>query len=236
MIKFNRNVVISSAVCICLGFFSCSLLVNAYNDANNGSNENIRKLTDLLSQSYEENRKLLDELENKNKSISEYEDAVSNDSAALKLMKEELENARKLAGTSELAGEGIIITLNDSKAESGNVASSSLVIHDEDLLLFINELNSAGAEAISINGQRIVSRSSVKCAGSIINVNGVRVSAPFIIKAIGDPEVMEAALRFKGGVIDSLKPWGFTVEISHEENIVIGPYSQPIIYEHSSNE
>ena len=47
---------------------------------------------------------------------------------------------------------------------------------------------------------------------------------------------MEAALRFKGGVIDSLKPWGFTVEISHEENIVIGPYSQPIIYEHSSNE
>ena len=92
--------------------------------------------------------------------------------------------------------------------------------------MFVNELNSAGAEAVSINGQRITSRSSIKCAGSIINVNGVRIAAPFTIKAIGDPEVLESALRFKGGVIDSLLPWGFSVDVSQEDEIVIEPYTQ----------
>ncbi len=234
MIKFKRDIVIASAVCVCVGFLSCAALVLAYTKINEAQTDNINNLTQLLKSADDKNKELMDEIELKNKMVSDYEDAVSKDDAALKLMKEELEETRKASGETELKGKGVVVTVNDSKADATGAASASFVIHDEDLLLFVNELNSAGAEAISINGQRITSRSSIKCAGSIINVNGVRISAPFVIKAIGDPEVLESALRFKGGVIDSLLPWGFSIDVSQEEEIVIEPYTQSFTYQYAS--
>ena len=234
MIKFKRDIVIASAVCICIGFLSCSVLVMAYTKINSAQTDNINNLTQLLQSADDKNKELMDEIELKNQMVSDYEEAVSKDDAALKLMKEELEETRKASGETEMKGKGVVVTVNDSKADSTGAASASFVIHDEDLLLFVNELNSAGAEAVSINGQRITSRSSIKCAGSIINVNGVRVSAPFVIKAIGDPEVLESALRFKGGVIDSLIPWGFSIDVSQEDEIVIEPYAQGFTYQFAS--
>ena len=86
-----------------------------------------------------------------------------------------LEETRKASGETELKGKGVGVTVNDSKADATGAASASFVIHDEDLLLFVNELNSAGAEAVSINGQRITSRSSIKCAGSIIKCKRCKI-------------------------------------------------------------
>ncbi len=234
MIKFKRDVVIASAVCVCVGFLSCAALVAAYTKMNESQLDTISSLTQMLKSADDKNKELMDEIEVKNKMVSDYEDAVSKDNAALKLMKEELEETRMASGETELKGKGVVVTVNDSKADAAGASSASFVIHDEDLLLFVNELNSAGAEAISINGQRITSRSSIKCAGSIINVNGVRISAPFVIKAIGEPEVLESALRFKGGVIDSLLPWGFSVDVSQQEEIVIEPYNQSFTYQYAS--
>ncbi len=236
MIKINRNVVITALVCALAGFLSCSILVKVYNKTNEEHIKSIQSLTEIVKQMDERNNKLIDEIEYKNKAINEYENAVSNDSQTLKIMKEELEQARKAAGSTEVSGKGIIVTLNDSNSQNSGVDPAALVIHDKDLLLFVNELNSAGAEAVSINGQRIVSRSSIKCAGSIINVNGVRISTPFVIKAIGNPDVMEEALKFKGGVIDSLKPWGFSVDIEHNNNINIEAYNQGFSYEFSKDD
>ncbi len=234
MIKFKRDIVLASAVCLFAGFLSCSALVFAYTKMNEANVDNINNLTQLLKSADDKNKELMDEIELKNKMVADYEDAVSKDDAALNLMKEELEKTRKASGETELKGKGIVVTVNDSKADADGAASASFVIHDEDLLLFVNELNSAGAEAVSINGQRITSRSSIKCAGSIINVNGVRIAAPFIIKAIGEPEVLESALRFKGGVIDSLLPWGFSIDVSQEDEVVIEAYTQSFNYKYAS--
>ena len=234
MFKLKKEIVIPSAVCVCIGFLSCSILIGSYVYMHKSETENISKLTALLEKSDENNKKLLEELETKNKSISDYQAAVSDNSQTLKVMQEELEKAKKLASTTELKGKGITVTITDSKKNAGGIDSNALVIHDEDLLLFVNELNSAGAEAIEINGQRISSRSSIKCAGSIININGVRVSSPFVIKAIGDPEVMASALLFKGGVVDNLKPWGFSVDITEEENLTISAYNQGNVYKYAS--
>ena len=212
-----------------MGFLSCSILIGSYAYMHKSEAENISNLTALLEKSDENNKKLLEELETKNNQA-----AVSDNSETLKVMQEELEKAKKLAGTAELKGKGITVTITDSKKNAVGIDSNALVIHDEDLLLFVNELNSAGAEAVEINGQRISSRSSIKCAGSIININGVRVSSPFVIKAIGDPEVMSSALLFKGGVVDNLKPWGFSIDITKEENLTISAYNQGNVYKYAS--
>ena len=65
------------------------------------------------------------------------------------------------------------------------------IIHDDDLLRVINELRAAGAEAIAINGERIVAMSEIRCAGPTLSVNNNRSAPPYEIKAIGNPNNLE---------------------------------------------
>ena len=93
-----------------------------------------------------------------------------------------------VAGLTDVEGPGVSVILNDSKAENTTGDEADYLIHDSDLLSVINELRDAGAQAISFNGERILATSEVRCAGSVVMVNGKRFAAPFIIYAIGDPD------------------------------------------------
>ena len=95
MFKLKKEIVIPSAVCVCMGFLSCSILIGSYAYMHKSEAENISNLTTLLEKSDENNKKLLEELETKNKSISDYQAAVSDNSETLKVMQEELEKAKK---------------------------------------------------------------------------------------------------------------------------------------------
>ena len=68
------------------------------------------------------------------------------------------------------------------------------MVHDSDILLILNDLFAAGAEAVSLNGHRIVSTSAVSCGGYIVHVNGIPEAKPFRIQAIGDPATLSAAM------------------------------------------
>ena len=68
------------------------------------------------------------------------------------------------------------------------------IIHYENLLYLVNDLRNAGAEGISINGQRIVVSSEIRCVGNVILVNTTRLAPPFEISAIGDPKALELSL------------------------------------------
>lgn len=99
------------------------------------------------------------------------------------------------AGYQKLQGKGVIIELMDSEEEAGDGENpNNLLIHDQDILILLNDLKVAGAEALSVNGQRIVARSEIKCSGATITINGTTYGQPFIIKAIGDPKQLEAAV------------------------------------------
>ena len=113
----------------------------------------------------------------------------------------------KILGLSEVTGNGLIITINDNQDISLNswfADPNLLLVHDTDLISVVNELKNAGAEAISINEQRLVTTSAIECDGNIIKVNGEKVGAPFTIKAIGLPEVLINVNRF-GGYLDNLR-------------------------------
>ena len=113
----------------------------------------------------------------------------------------------------------LIPILKDTLAEYNNVD-----VLNEDILKVINELRAAGAEAISLNDQRLISTSEIRCAGPTISVNNTRVAAPFVIKAIGNAKSMEDAIKMRGGVAETLSVWGIQVDIKKDNNIVIPAY------------
>ena len=124
-----------------------------------------------------------------------------------------------------LEGTGLIIKMDDSTKEAKSGENPNLyLIHDDDLLKVINELRAAGAEALSINGQRIIDTSEVRCAGPTLSVNNVRSSAPYEIHAIGDKNTLENAVKMRGGVAETLKVWGIQLEVETSNSVYIPPY------------
>lgn len=123
-------------------------------------------------------------------------------------------------------GEGVIITMNDSSTVAKDGENQNLyVVHDDDILSVINELCAAGAEAISINGQRFTATSEIRCAGPTLSVNNVRSSAPFEICAIGDKKNLVNAVKMRGGVAETLSVWGIEIKIEAADKIIIPAYT-----------
>ncbi|HHW15006.1 MAG TPA: DUF881 domain-containing protein [Firmicutes bacterium] len=142
--------------------------------------------------------------------------------------------ARKEAGLTELVGPGIVVTLNDSDREVRPGQDQDLyVIHDEDLLLVINELLAGGAEGVAINGQRWTARTEIRCAGPTASVNRTRIGAPFVIKAVGDPDTLESAMRLRGGVLDALRTWGIKVRVERVEKMALPAYTGSLEFEYA---
>lgn len=157
--------------------------------------------------------------------IKEYRDELQNDENSFKLLENEVKEAEAYVGYTSLKGEGIVVTLRDTEME----------ISSSDLLNLVNELNAAGAEAISINDERIVSMSDISLVNNrIILVNANRISSPYIVKAIGDKKYFESALTIKGGYIDSIKADEREIDYSIENNIVIPAYEGDQTLEHAT--
>lgn len=138
------------------------------------------------------------------------------------------------AGKLAVHGPGVSVTIDDSKVTAKPSDNPNIyLIHDDDLLKVINELRAAGAEAISINDQRLIGTSEIRCAGPTVSVNNVRSSPPYIIKAIGDPQSLDASLKMRGGVIETLKFWGIQIQTKKEENITVPGYKGPFTFEYA---
>lgn len=180
----------------------------------------------------EETKKLRQENEGLQKRITEYEDIInkyestSQDQALI----DELLKAKMQAGLVSLEGPGVIIKVNNlyiNTLDGGHQIVQS--VHYEDLLKLVNELNAAGAEAIAINNERIIATTEIRNAGDYIVINTNRHSVPFEIKAVGNSENLDAALKLLGGVIDNLGEI-LDIKIKTEAKIVIPKYEGTINY------
>lgn len=193
------------------------------------------RLTELsasLKQVQEENAALQSQLDKQQELLKSYESGEVT-SAAIENLQKENANLRSFAGLTQRTGEGLVITMQDSSLDMGGDKNAYL-IHAEDILQVVNELWVAGAEAVSINEQRVVSVTGITCAGSVITVNGVRVAAPFEIKAIGDSSVLLGAMKFPGGVVDNLAPWGIVIDMKEEKEITIPAYTQTALWQQNT--
>lgn len=146
----------------------------------------------------------------------------------------ELERVRMEAGLLPVAGPGIIIVLDDSKRSRQPGENPNLyLIHDDDLLKVINELRAAGAEAISINEQRLLAMSEIRCAGPTLSVNNSRSAPPYEIKAVGNPQTLENSLKMRGGVIETLQFWGIQVSVKRQDVVNIPAFKGTFRFEYA---
>lgn len=200
--------------------------VTKNNAANLGNNQRIEDLLIELNKEREKTEALEQQIVEYEESISQYRNAEETSGGDSKFLSEQLKRAEILAGLTDVEGPGIEISLNDAanrKGAKGSEANSTL-IHDEDIRRVINELSAAGAEAICVNDSRIISTSAVRCVGPTVLVNDTKMAPPYVIKAIGKPDQLEAALNLNGGVIDGLKVWGFEIAITKSDKLSIPKY------------
>ena len=166
-------------------------------------------------------------LESKNAQIEMLESIASGDENIIDILQAELSKNQLVAGLKKVQGPGIIIKMEDNMSEEAFGQEYNLdIIHDADVLRIINDLRGAGAEAISINDQRVLSISEIKCGGPIIRINGRSVGTPFYIKAIGEPKLLSAAINAPNTYGYALKTIDqLNIETSIEDNIIIPEYN-----------
>jgi uncharacterized protein YlxW (UPF0749 family) len=180
------------------------------------------ELVELLQKSETERRRLEQEVAELRNTVT----GLTQGQAALAALQEELAKAQILAGLVPVKGPGVTVTMDDSKRplQKGQDINAFL-LHDEDVLRVVNELFAAGAEAMSLNGQRVIATTEVRCAGPTISVNRVMTAPPIVIQAVGDPDVLERALRMRGGVVETLSFWGIEVTVKKETEITVPAYT-----------
>ena len=137
-----------------------------------------------------------------------------------------------LLGLTHVVGQGIVIEIADGDNPILAIDNpSDLLVHNDDLMSLVNELNNAGAEAIEINGQRIVNNSSITCEGNIIKVNGEKIGSPFTIKAIGSQALLYGSITRSGSYLDLMKNRGVNVKsVSQKDKVHISKYNGTISY------
>ena len=180
------------------------------------------QLLQRLIEMEEKNAQLDAQLEQSKQDLEAMRSSAAESGGAAKTLTEQLKRAEMLSGAATVEGPGITVSLSDSQsANGGMINENAFVVHDSDLLAVINELRSAGAEALSLNGERILATSEIRCAGNTVSVNNTRYSAPFVIRAIGDPDGMEQALMMRSGIVDELERFLIEIIIEKHENLTI---------------
>ncbi|MCC0633190.1 MULTISPECIES: DUF881 domain-containing protein [unclassified Clostridioides] len=206
---------------IILGAFILGIFISTYIKSLNPNKVYItlsqtKSIESEIENTNKEIKNLKEALKSNKNTLDEYKQAENNGNESIQtLMKKELEEVKELSGYSTVTGPGITITMKDSERELKDGQNpNDLIIHDIDILRVLNDLKKAGAKAISINGERVLSTSKIKCSGATITVNDTTYGQPFIIKAIGDIDLLSAAINSPESYAKSLKDiYGINIKI-----------------------
>jgi uncharacterized protein YlxW (UPF0749 family) len=140
-------------------------------------------------------------------------------------MNRELLEIRSLAGLTPHEGPGVVITLSDSiRPPRPGDDPNKTILHYSDLAAVVSELWAGGAEAVAVNGERIVSSTGVTCVGTTILCNTKRMAPPYVITAIGAPDELQRYLRRPGGALDQLASFDFPVRLTPHARVDVPPY------------
>lgn len=199
------------------------------------SNATENKLRDEVFKWKDKYDSIYKELEEAEKILEQERKKATENSEELSTIEQELLNAKILLGQTDVKGKGVIITLDDNKAitnmSSLLVDPNTLLVHDGDLIQVVSILKNAGAEAISINDQRIVNTTAITCDGYVVRINGEKVGAPYEIKAIGSPEYIKGSLEVSG-YMETMIDDGVIVDIKKSNSVSIPKYEGVLTHEY----
>ncbi|UXX97547.1 DUF881 domain-containing protein [Streptomyces sp. AD2-2] len=166
--------------------------------------------------------RILDELDDRTQRLEDEKQGLQKQRDELENSSDQAEEARKqtaekekqlgiLAGTVAAQGPGITMTIDDTKG----------TVEADMLLDAIQELRAAGAEAIQVNGVRVVANTYLSDSGKSVSVDGNKINAPYRFKVIGKPQDLEPALNIPGGVVQTLEKEQATVTVGRSAKIVV---------------
>ncbi|MEU6501040.1 DUF881 domain-containing protein [Streptomyces californicus] len=166
--------------------------------------------------------RILDEVDDRTQRLEDEKQRLEDQRAELENSSDQAEEARKqtlekerqlgiLAGTVAAEGPGITLTITDP---SGAVAPDML-------LDALQELRAAGAEAIEVNGVRVVANTYFSGDAGDVQVDGKKIEAPYEFSVIGKPQDLEPALNIPGGVVQTLEKEQATVLVEQSDDIVV---------------
>ncbi len=216
-------------VCIISGLLLSLQLKAQSRIVSNPISERNQALIEIINKLENETDLIQSQISKIREEIETIEERKSYGQEDISQLQNKVHKARKEAGLIPLEGPGVVIILDDNKAglqAAQNDDPNRYIIHYENILNIISELKLAKAEAISINGQRIVTSSEIRCVGNVILVNTTRLAPPFEIKAIGNPSFLEDILL--SGEFELLKNLGFPVSYTKhtsEDPIEIPAYA-----------
>lgn len=187
----------------------------------------LKKTEKEIEDSIQESNELDKIIDDKEKELQSLGELAFNDEDIVDKLNMNLISNKSISGYLALEGPGLTIKMYDNPEEEivGEDVNDD-VIHDVDVLNILNDLRVAGAEAISINGERVVTSSELKCRGPVIGINGVSIGTPFIISAIGDPKLLMASVNAPGTYGDALKNiFAIGFETEEKDDLYIPAYS-----------
>lgn len=169
-----------------------------------------------------------DRIQEAEENLAKYEIALSEDdfSEISGELAAEVLKYKMFSGYETVQGPGVKVIVDDGirqlyEGEDINV----LLVHDIDIIMIINDLKRSGAEAVSVNGQRIIDRTEIACSGYTVRINGQILARPFVIRAIGDGKRMSASLISPEGYGTLLKNYGVQFSVELEDDMVIQGHS-----------
>lgn len=178
------------AICVVAGF-----MIGTSASTAKGTDLRAERNTDLISMVIVESQRNAALAEQVSAARAEV-DRLSNATGESGVSSDELAQAAAAAQTSPVTGPGVTVVLDDapSSVAPPDLDPDLLVVHQQDIQAVVNALWQGGAEAMTIQGQRVISTTGIKCVGNTVVLHGIPYAPPYRIEAIGDPNALEAAL------------------------------------------
>lgn len=211
-------------------------LISSYNKRQIANETPVaNELRDTVFREKEKNDRYTEKLKEKEQTLTRLREDVTKNNKLSDEQRKKIDNNNTILGLTKVTGKGVQIVLKDgeeNKKAGSTLEASQTIVHDVDILEIINVLRNAGAEAISINGHRIIATSPISCIGTVIKINDEKVGAPYVISAIGNPEALESALNIPGGIISILEKFGIKITKEKKEEIKIPEYTGVYKYQY----
>jgi len=222
----SKGLITISMVSLVLGFilaysYSISSDDKEENASNLSSFQEQEKYREKLVEQKERNKELTEEITLKQQKIRDFEHSFVESEESVEALVEEAEILRLLIGDIPSQGQGITVSLEDGAYNPSQENPNDYIVHESHVFKVINELKISGAEAISINGQRLHANSYIRCTGPVIVVDGKTFPAPFTIEAVGDPKVLLSSVNLGGGVVDQLTSDNIVVTVGEKDLITM---------------
>jgi uncharacterized protein YlxW (UPF0749 family) len=184
-----------------------------------------------------EQRQLRATLAELRQEVAESQQAAAANTDRLQVLKSELDRQQLLAGLTPVRGPGVLVTLDDSDVQiPGGANPNAYIIHEYDLRDIANLLWMAGSEAVAINDERLVSNSSIYCLGSTVMVNNTRLSPPYLIRAIGNPKVLQEYLRnpsYLKQLKEKQRLYGLRFDVEGAAAVTLPAYTGGFLVQHA---